>query len=407
MDEHAAALDPGLVGVDNGKGEQILDLVTGPGQVQPGVVEGVVGQGVAPVAGAIHRQGAVNALQGDGLAGVPIDEDGLAVAEVQRARGVQAEIDPQVRQGAGRGQQGELRAGAIRQVGLVHRPLRTAQGKRVVRRFVRGLGRSGWPRRREGWTLRFGLQLDYLLADQAAGRREEVPGDAHRFRPGIRGDGHLVRLEDDDLPAAAPRPSGHAGTGRRRRQVGGRVGVAVLQGRLNLVDLGNGISRAVRPGPGVDVFVDEYVGHPAQVELAAAREGDRHHAVRPGDDSLAGMDRAVGGEHPFEAGRGHCLDGAVDDEHFADGLGSCCHVRTLRPGRAGQKWWYRFAPTLEQKKMTDYCTKVLLSRFFPDVLWKQRKPIGCPCRAGKMARQDGPAAVPQRTKELLAGNIIR
>ena len=349
MDEHAAALDPGLVGVDDGKGEQILDLVTGPGQVQPGVVEGVVGQGVAPVAGAIHRQRAVNALQGDGLAGVPIDENGLAVAEVQRARGVQAEIDPQVRQGAGRGQQGELRAGAVRQVGLVHRPLRTAQGKRVVRRWrvVRRLGRPGW---NEGRFQGCGLQLDHLLADQAAGRREEVPGDAHRFRPGIRGDGHLVRLEDDDLPAAAPRPSGHAGTGRRRRQVGGRVGVAVLQGRLNLVDLGNGVSRAVRPGPGVDVFVDEHVGHPAQVKLAAAREGDRHHAVRPGDDSLAGMDRAVGGEHPFEAGRGHCLDGAVDDEHFANGLGSCCHVRALRPGRAGQKMVKSICPYLRAKK---------------------------------------------------------
>ncbi len=153
------------------KGNKSSTWSPGPVRFEAGVVEGVVGQGVAPVAGAIHRQRAVNALQG-GLAGVPVDEDGLAVAEVQRARGVQAEIDPQVRQGAGRGQQGEPRAGAV--AGLASSTVRSA----LPRERVLAGGSSGGSGGRGGCG---GVKAGpcgsdsnsiTLLADEAAGRRE-------------------------------------------------------------------------------------------------------------------------------------------------------------------------------------------------------------------------------------------
>ena len=201
-----------------------------------------------------------------------------------------------------------------------------------IRRHGRHRGNRRRGLRSRRGRRRGNIRDDHLFGfgNHAAGGIEKIEAHADGLRAGIGQHLHLVRLEHDDLPTAAAWP-GHACTGRRGRQLGGGVDLTVLERRLDLRRLGDRIGRLVRTGAGVHVLVHEHVGHATEIHMAAVIvEDDGDTAVRTGDNPLASVNGAVGGEQPLRAVGSHSLDGSVDDECFADRLGlGCGHVCIL------------------------------------------------------------------------------
>ncbi len=331
-----------------GDGQQ--GVVTRGGRVVHLVVQGELGR-----TGRLDREGEHQPVTGvrlDGVAVLLVDHGhalggqagGGAVrvdqAEHQGARAAGAEIHGHQRQqvhgdtvGVSGGVADAHAEGVIERV-LLHTNgdgVDLQEGLVIIRRGL--IIRRRFIIRRRGRGSRQGNDRnDHLfgLGDHAAGGIEEIEAHARGLRAGIGQHLHLVRLEHDDLPTAATRP-GHARTGRRGRQLGGGVDLAVLERRLDLRRLGDRIGRLVRTNAGVNVLVHEHVGHAAEIQVAAVVvEDNGDTAVRTGDDPLAGVDGAVGREQPLRAVGSHSLDGSVNDECFADRLGlGCDHVCIL------------------------------------------------------------------------------
>ena len=103
IDNNIAASCCGAIGVNGGKGEGFLQLVSRASCTGIGVGN-IVTEGVGPSAGSIDNQSTVKALHSQGIGCITVNEDGIAATEIKRTRRVRPKIHIKVSQGAAHGQ---------------------------------------------------------------------------------------------------------------------------------------------------------------------------------------------------------------------------------------------------------------------------------------------------------------
>jgi hypothetical protein len=124
-----------------------------------------------------------------------------------------------------------------------------------------------------------------------------------------------VQGEDDDGMAAS-RP---CGTARGRSLQVDRL-APLHQGLMDLFGIRRRLRNRFRRNPGMDVLVDHDLRHSAEVELCHRRpvklDGDA--AVASGDDTIIGIDGAVGCQNAQRAIGRYGLHRSVKDEYLSD-----------------------------------------------------------------------------------------